>query len=341
MYKVTSLDIGLTDNCNAGCPQCPRTDSTTFKKVDWLEVGELYLEDIKQIIPPNQMSEIRRISLCGSYGDPLVARDIIPIINYFFEHSPKLNLSINTNGSMKNTKWWHSLGQALKNKNVIIQFGIDGVNQEQHERYRKRTNFDKILKHAQIVQMYGVRIAWQYLIFEYNKDDLETAKMLAKKYKFDQFTHFVTNRPDTDDHKKVTDQHNVDQTQRRESFNSDTKKVVKVECLAENLNEVHINAKGEVIPCCYLDTAFEMPRKYRDIIWSTYLQPEDDRPTAFQDRIESNVEMLGKFIFNRDYSIWDGRKHTVQGVINNPWWDEFMNQRDRTYMCKHVCGKCE
>lgn len=337
MYAIDSLDIGITDNCNAGCPQCPRTDPETFKKVDWLDVAELTLEDIKLIIPPNQLKHIRNISLCGSYGDPLVAKDILSILKYFFEYSPNLNLSINTNGSMKSNKWWHELGSILRKRKVSVQFGIDGINQEQHERYRKRTNFNKILEHAQILKMYGVRICWQYIIFDYNKDDLETAKELSKKYKFDSFMSFVTERKAPSEDYSTLNTTDVVQSKRREQFNEETSKINHVDCIAENQREVHINAKGEVIPCCYFDTIFEWPRRHEDIIWSTYLQKDDD---DLDKKFMSTIKMLRDFVWNKS-DILDGKKHTVFGVVQNVWWEEFMDSRIDNEMCRWVCGKCK
>jgi len=332
MYKVIDLDIGITDNCNAGCPQCPRTDKETFRKKASLEVGELSYSDIQKIIPPDQMASIKSVSLCGSYGDPLVAKDILEIIEYFFIHSPKLFLHIATNGSMRNQKWWHKLGKILKNRNVLVTFGIDGITQEQHERYRKHTNLDKIFTHHEILKLYKVNTRWQYIIFDYNEGDVEIAKRMAAEKKFTTFKPFYTERKTINGEYDVPEEKKEDRTNRREQFNLDTNNIQSIDCIAEKLNQVHITAKGEVIPCCYMDTMIEGVRRLKDTIWSTKIEHAVNNDKNAKDAYR---------IFYNNLNILDGKTHTVFGVLENLWWNDFLENRNNIEMCKYICGKCE
>lgn len=332
LYRVTHLDIGITDNCNAGCPQCPRTDKETFRKKDTLELGELSYQDIQKIIPPEQMASIKNISLCGSYGDPLVAKDILEIIEYFFTYNPKVFLSIATNGSMRNQSWWYKLGKILKNRDVLVTFGIDGVTQEQHEKYRKHTKLDKIFTHHDILKLYNVKTRWQYIIFDYNEKDVEIAKRMAKEKRFDVFKPFYTERKPINGNYNIPEEKKDDRTNRREEFNLDTSKVKKIDCIAQGLNQVHITAKGEVIPCCYMDTMIEGIRGIKNVIWST----------GIQKTLEKNKNARDAYrLFFDNFDILDGKKHTVSGVLENLWWNNFLEDRNKTEICKYICGKCE
>lgn len=328
MYKVTQLDIGLTNKCNAGCPQCARTDENTFKAQPYLDLVELSLSDIKSIIPPNQCSKIETISLCGSFGDPLVAKDVLKIISYFYECNPLMKIFIATNGSMRTKKFWYQLAKLLQKKNAEVTFGIDGITQKQHEKYRVNTNLNKIFNNAEILKMHGVIIKWQYLVFDYNKDDIEKARQLAKEKKFDQFFTLVSERPPLKDFQIPKGM----LPNGREQSNPWDKEVDYVDCIAKNNQEVHITAYGEVIPCCYLDHMLSAKKYYKSIIHTTKFQ--NANPLI----IKKSGEDINTLFDNLD--IFDGKKYTVDGVIKNVWWDKLLNNQMNINKCKVVCGKC-
>lgn len=328
MYEIKQLDIGLTNKCNAGCPQCARTDENTLKAHSYLDLAELSLRDIKTIIPPDQCSKIETIALCGSFGDPLVAKDILKIITYFYDCNPMMKLFIATNGSMRTKKFWYQLAKLLRKKNAEVTFGIDGITQEQHEKYRVNTKLDKIFDHAEILKMYGVTIKWQYLVFDYNKDDVEKARELSQKKNFDEFFTLISERPPLKEFQIPEGM----QPNGREQNNPWDKKVDYVDCIAKNNSEVHITAHGEVIPCCYLDHLLASRKYYKSIIHSTKYQ------NGNPDVIEKTKKDI-KLLFS-DLSIFDGKKHTVEGVIKNLWWDELLDNQMNINKCKAVCGKC-
>ena len=328
MYEIKQLDIGLTNKCNAGCPQCARTNENTFKAQPWLELVELRLSDIKQIIPPEQCKKIRAISLCGSYGDPLIAKDVLEIISYFYDCNPKMNIFIATNGSMKTSKFWYKLGKLLQGKKAVVTFGIDGINQEQHARYRVHTKLDRIFKHAEILKLHGVYLKWQYLVFDYNKDDIETAKTLAKEKHFDEFFTLVTERQQVLEFKAP----NGMKPNGREQNNPWDKEVDYIDCIAKNNKEIHITAHGEVIPCCYLD----------HLVAATKYFPEMVKSTKYKNLSNLHISRASDDIQNlfQDLTVFNGKKYTVEGVVKNIWWDNLLNNQMDINKCKSVCGKC-
>lgn len=335
MYEIKRIDLGLTTRCNAGCPQCPRTDPSTNKAHSFMKMEELYLDDIKKIIPPDLCKNIKRFSLCGGYGDPLVARDILDILEYFFEHAPKAELYIATNGSMKKTiSWWHKLGKILKGKKAEITFGIDGIDQKMHEKYRVHTNLDLIFRNVEILQMYKVRVRWQYLVFDYNKQYVEQARQLAKDKKFDDFILITSTRPAVDDFKPP--EYEIIATSRDRNYNYFTKKEFNsLDCLSIKSNEVHVTASGIVVPCCYIDDRYTIYRYLEN-----YLEifGVDANEVPKDNYYRQDIEYLYKGV---DLSRFDSKKHGLLKVLEDPWWDEFfrLQKEFKIHKCNDVCGK--
>ena len=93
MYNIIKqLHIELTDKCNARCPQCIRTNVNTGETEPWILKKELYIDDFKNIITPNDLANLYHINFCGNYGEPLAAKDLIPILKYCYEYNPKLSI---------------------------------------------------------------------------------------------------------------------------------------------------------------------------------------------------------------------------------------------------------
>ena len=81
MYnKVKQLHVELTDLCNARCPQCVRTDPETGEEQPWLVKTQLLYEDFVKILSPDAIKDLTYVNFCGNYGEPLAARDLIPIV---------------------------------------------------------------------------------------------------------------------------------------------------------------------------------------------------------------------------------------------------------------------
>ena len=119
-YKELEVcQIELTSECGAGCPQCPR-NVYGGKTVDDLPICELSLFDIKKIFPKELVKRLRLIFFCGTYGDPIWAKDILPVIKWFRSVNPNLEIGLNTNGSARNEKWWSDLSNTLGPNGYVV-----------------------------------------------------------------------------------------------------------------------------------------------------------------------------------------------------------------------------
>jgi MoaA/NifB/PqqE/SkfB family radical SAM enzyme len=89
IWIPTSFHIELTNACVARCPFCIRTKENTQYS------SELYHEDIINFFTPELLKSTTDVTLCGTYGDPIYARDIVDIVHYFVSHDVKVHISTN------------------------------------------------------------------------------------------------------------------------------------------------------------------------------------------------------------------------------------------------------
>ena len=168
--------LDITTYCYAACHQCHRTNPNGLGKVDWLPLTQWSLEDFKKAFSPHNMLHIKNFNFCGTWGDPIMAKDILKICEYIIENS-KCWIFINTNGSFRDEFWWTHLGYIIRDRGRVV-FDVDGTTQEMHSHYRQKTDLDKILKNMKAYSEFGFANAFT-IIYKHNEDYLEDiSKML-------------------------------------------------------------------------------------------------------------------------------------------------------------------
>ena len=324
MYtSVKQLHIELTDKCNAACPMCIRTNPLTGKPQDWLHQRELYLEDFKDIVKPEDVKNLRHINFCGNYGEPLAARDLIPILKYIYEHNPSISVDVASNASVRSDDWWWELLEVTYKKTFKIIFGIDGINQEQNEMYRRNTNFDKIISNAKLFIENGGNAEWQYLIFKHNEKDVETAKEMAEEIGFKNFYIVATERFWNGDH---SDYVYKGETYRLERSSSKPNHKVwkgdkQIKCFAKASQEAYLDCLGYITPCCYL---------------GVYLYAvKANQPPYLHNQFEL-MEMFG----DMDLERLQGRGKGLSEVVKDPFFFDLllMHEAKKPERCYSVCG---
>ena len=162
--------IDLSTFCNAGCPQCGRTNAKTNGKVSWLPLIQWSLAEFKKGFSPKTLQHITSFQLCGSFGDPMMNKDIFAICEYIINNSDAF-IEINTNGSMRDEFWWTHLGYIIKDRGRIY-FCVDGIDQEMHEMYRQKTNLELVLTNMEAYSTFGIASCFT-IVFKHNEDHLK------------------------------------------------------------------------------------------------------------------------------------------------------------------------
>lgn len=186
---IKSVHLEVTTKCNANCPMCDRNIFGVVRP--GLQITELTLNDCKKIFLPTFLKQLALISMCGVYGDPILAKDLLKIIEYIRSNNSELEIDIYTNGSIRSVPWWKKLAQVIGNGKVI--FGIDGLEDTNHI-YRRGTKFSAIINNAKAFIQEGGRAQWDFIVFKHNEHQVKQAKRLSENLGFETFQIKRTSR---------------------------------------------------------------------------------------------------------------------------------------------------
>lgn len=173
-FNIKSVHLELTDKCQAACPMCPRN---VFGGVERSHIKnvEITLDQFKQWFPPEFLVNLDHVYACGNNGDPLLASDCLEIFQYLAEHTKEsCLLDIHTNASLRSKEWWVALAQTLGKRGRVI-FAVDGF-KEDHELYRRNTNWDRVIENARTFIEAGGRAKADTIVFKHNQDTVEKLK---------------------------------------------------------------------------------------------------------------------------------------------------------------------
>jgi len=170
-YEVLDIELELSTLCQAECPLCYRN----YKSFD-----THYPEDI--VRPLNEIqkqielySDLEWVRLVGSISEPTLYPEFIQLVKFI--KSKNINIEICTNGSTRNEKFWKDLALSLSKEDKVY-FTICGSTQKLHEKYRKNTSLEKILKNARTFRKYNSIDYAQCIRFDYNDEDFNSKEFI-------------------------------------------------------------------------------------------------------------------------------------------------------------------
>lgn len=342
MYKyneITTLHVELTSNCQASCPMCARNHHGGPEN-PLLHVQDITLDQFKTMCPDEFLQQLYMITFCGNFGDPLVAKDIFPIVEHIAKVSPATRIDVHTNGSIRSTEWWANFAKVLP-KDHLVQFGIDGL-EDTHALYRVGTHFNKIIENAKAFIDAGGKARWNFITFKHNEHQLEQCRQLAKDLGFDSFHEKQTSRFIGDPWFNVMDRkgnvtHKLEGPTEQKVIFIDRKTVenykdviskAKIVCEVEGYKSVYIDALGYLWPCCFVG-ATPYIHSYPDQLVHTFRLDS-------QDSLNKVVERLG------GTEALNLAKHSIQEIVDSyEWqtvWDESFAE-NRPLVCARTCGK--
>jgi MoaA/NifB/PqqE/SkfB family radical SAM enzyme len=185
------IHIELSSKCTLKCPRCPRTElhPDSLNK-------EITLLEFQRAFTPDLLKEIQEITFCGDIGDPIYARDFLPIVEYIKRSRFNVSLVIVTNGSYKPESWWQELGMYLR-PNDKVTFSVDGWDQASNEQYRVNSDFDSIVAGARALRrVTKAQMNWSAIYFRFNEDKMPWIQDLARELGFDTFEAVLSTKFD-------------------------------------------------------------------------------------------------------------------------------------------------
>lgn len=253
MYKYEEIDavhLELTERCQAGCPMCPRT---SLAKDKILKNAELSIQDIREIFPKEFVKQLSRMSLCGNFGEPIMAKDCIEILEYFKYTNPKIQITLNTNAGARNSEFWIDLASILNDGKSCVVFGVDGLEDTNHI-YRVGVNWNKIISAAKTFISNGGIAKWDFIAFEHNEHQIEQARALSNELGFKEFRLKKTYRFKYEKFKnlKIFPSKKYFNENNNMPNNNEYYDGVEIECHVKGIKEIYISAQGLLFPCCWI-----------------------------------------------------------------------------------------
>ena len=103
-YKdIKRLDLETSSLCNAECRVCSRRRDGGIKNQTFTETY-MTIKQVKEWFSEDFIENLGLITMCGNYGDPIVAKDTLKVFKHFRSVNPTIYLSMNTNGSARTTQ---------------------------------------------------------------------------------------------------------------------------------------------------------------------------------------------------------------------------------------------
>lgn len=343
--EIRSLHLENTSLCNAKCPMCARTEEKGLTNRN-LPLGELRLDDIKKIFPPDFIKQLWEVYICGNYGDPVVAKDTLETFAYFKSLNPGIRTKMHTNGSARPQEWWVQLAEVCDE----VYFGIDGL-KETNPLYRINTNFEKIMQNAEAYIKAGGYAKWQYIVFAHNENQIDEARKMASKMGFKEFNlkktgrFFSNSKLEVRQEKAVTNSkgevtHILKMPENPKYLNKALAKekelilrygsmvnylnATQVKCQATDNRSIYVSAEGFVFPCCWLGNQM-------------YVWHKDARTGEIWKLINQLPE--------KELSI-SALKHNLKSIIEGPFfqtlipqsWKCASIQEGKSWVCSKTCG---
>jgi len=333
LSTIKQIEIELTTDCNAACPQCSRN---LYGGARWPTVPmvSLNLPWLQHKLPQSVLSSLELVRFCGTYGDPGVHPDLIAIVDWFKSVSPA-KIVINTNGGMRSTGFWQELAETLDSQDQVV-FGIDGLEDTNHI-YRRNVKWHRLMANVKSFNDAGGTSVWQYLPFEHNQHQVDIAETLSKKLGFSDFCVKKTTRFVNKQHEYVNETPIADSS--RISFlrlpnksdlvhngyelittDTETLQNTSIACIAQRLEMIYIGADGYVFPCGFL----------ADRLYGFEAEQHRD-----YDQIQKLFEVAGgAHKANLNYT-------NLDDIVHGNWFktiQQSWHNTERLHRCAHQCG---
>jgi len=180
-WPLEHWHIELCSKCSLRCPRCSRQEVP-----QGLTNNELTLNWFEENFTGRLLTDVKKITFCGDDGDPIYAKDLLPILRWFRTMNKEVQFVIVTNGSYKTKSWWEELDGILEEKDHI-HFSLDGWDQKSNETYRVNCDWSSIMLGVDTLKHTKAFKTWAAIAFKFNEEKIDDMKQMAKQLNFDSF----------------------------------------------------------------------------------------------------------------------------------------------------------
>lgn len=294
MYTVSDLrqlHLEVSTRCNAECPMCAR--NIFGAAAPGLTETSMTLDQFRACLPEHVLAQLEIVDICGAYGDPAIAPELLDICHHIHATNPATFIRIYSNGGLRIPTWWARLAEI---PGITTIFAIDGL--ATNGVYRRKVDIDKVLANAAAFIDAGGRAHWDYIAFAHNEHEIDTARARATELGFAEFSVKKTARflrplyepapelrpgdgieaaPIYDrtgavvgELRPPADERLVNEVvlwarsiEARAEYFDQFFDTCTIQCQALDSHAIFISATGHVYPCCWLYVQATLPQLYR------------------------------------------------------------------------------
>lgn len=167
--RINNLNLDLSHRCPLECPNCQR--QTAFTNKGLIPYGrDLTLNEINMIT-----DHFKSVGFCGQLSDPVHHPRFSEILEIF--NKKNVGATIHNASTAKPISWFIKSFKAKPNARWV--FACDGLPKDSHK-YRKNQDGEKMFEIMKIAKQHlNTTPVWQFIIFNYNEDNIEEAKKMA------------------------------------------------------------------------------------------------------------------------------------------------------------------
>jgi len=307
MFKINIVEIELSSLCNAKCSACMRTMLDQNGKKYYKR--NISFDDIVKWFRDINLSDTK-FKLCGVLGDPMINPELHDIIFYLLYEKNVKNIEMSTNGGTRTQKFWKELGILSKHskKRFYVHWAIDGATRND---YRENVDLKKVWENVNSYHSGGGNSIWQYIIFDYNENEVDIARQMAKNNNM-KFATRKSWRNNSDFAKvkskaaKEIDSEKYEDVEKR-AYDK-TYEDAKIICRHKVKGEIYIGANSRLWPCCHL---------------------YDEDVAQKNNSIMHLLETVG-----HDFN--DLNKYSIEDILSSEWYETTLEESWNKFHSLHL-----
>ena len=168
--KRVSVNLDGNHRCSLLCPNCPRQTKYTDHGMK-VAGSDIPADDFDKCI-----KFFGHINFEGQYSDPVHHPKFLDMLKKCYDN--KVFATIQHASAAKPFNWYMKAFKA--NPNAKWRFSIDGLPKDSHK-YRINQDGEKLFRvMKKCVSITKSKPLWQYIVFKYNENDIETCKQMAR-----------------------------------------------------------------------------------------------------------------------------------------------------------------
>ena len=272
LKDIKIVHVEASSRCNSRCPMCSRFTADGFIQPGLNEV-DLTSDIFYKLFTEDFTKQLNHVYFSGVYGDPCLNKSLPEFVHHLIDNGCN-GVSIDTNGGYRGKDYW----EKLADPKVLVNFALDGVDDETLGKYRIGVQFDKAFENLKSFVAAGGKAQWNFIVFRHNEHQVDTAKQIAeslgvkfrikitqkfrgrKNYKvfIDGKQNDTLEPPIHESYRHPNvgelDHHPVSVFKYKDYSKFFHLNNNKINCKIQQREEIYLTSTGLLMPCCYLAT---------------------------------------------------------------------------------------